>query len=252
VPPGIVRTADAAPRAPDDAGGMDLIRENPVAALVVACEVGFWVFLAAAVVTRYAFGLRRTSTVLLLCEPVLEVVLLVATVGDLLRGSEATWTHGLAALYLGFTVAFGRRTVRAVDAWVAHRFSGGPAPVRPPAHGPARVRYEWALWLRVLLAWAVACAVLGVLLLIAGGAGEAAAQQREVLLGWGARATLVLGAWLVFGPVWELLDPRGRGRDGAPGGARDGDRGGADDRAAGGPGDRDGVAVPVPGRVSRP
>ena len=188
---------------------MDAIRENPVAALVVACEIAFWVFLAAAVVARYVLRLRRTSTVLLLCEPLLEVILLVATVGDLLRGSEATWTHGLAALYLGFTVAFGKRTVHAVDAWVAHRFFGGPAPVRVPKHGPVRVRHEWALWLRVLLAWVVAWAVLGVLLLVAQGSGDAAAQQQEVLLGWGARATVVLVGWLVFGPVWEMLTPRG-------------------------------------------
>jgi len=189
---------------------MDALTDNPVAVLVVACEVAFWVFLAAAVVLRYALRMRRTSTVLLLCEPLLEVVLLVATVGDLLRGSEATWTHGLAALYLGFTVAFGRRTVRAVDARVAHRFFGGPEPVRPPKHGPVRVRYEWALWSRVLLAWVVACAVLGVLLLISSGPGEAAAQQREVLLGWGARATVLLVGWLVFGPVWETLTPTRR------------------------------------------
>lgn len=189
---------------------MDALRENPVALLVVACEVAFWVFLAAAVVARYVLRRRRLSTVLLLCEPLLEVVLLVATVGDLLRGSEATWTHGLAALYLGFTVAFGKRTVHAVDGWVAHRFFGGPEPVRPPKHGPVRVRYEWALWLRVLLAWAVAWVVLGVLLLVASGAGDAAAQQREVLLGWGARATVVLVGWLVFGPVWETLTPARR------------------------------------------
>ncbi|QZN85327.1 hypothetical protein [Cellulomonas sp. C5510] len=196
---------------------IETLRENPVAALVVACEVAFWVFLAAAVVARYVLRRRRLSTALLLCEPLLEVVLLVATVGDLLRGSEATWTHGLAALYLGFTVAFGKRTVHAVDAWVAHRFFGGPEPVRPPRHGPARVRYEWALWLRVLLAWAVACAVLGVLLLVAQGPGEAAAEQREVLLGWGGRATLVLVAWLVFGPVWETFTPRRAAGDAAAG-----------------------------------
>ncbi|WHP16702.1 hypothetical protein [Cellulomonas sp. ES6] len=199
---------------------IETLRENPVAALVVACEVAFWVFLGAAVVARYVLRRRRLSTVLLLCEPLLEVVLLVATVGDLLRGSEATWTHGLAALYLGFTVAFGKRTVHAVDAWVAHRFFGGPEPVRPPRRGPARVRYEWALWLRVLLAWAVACAVLGVLLLVAQGPGEAAAEQREVLLGWGGRATLVLVAWFVFGPVWETFTPRRAAGDAAAGPAR--------------------------------
>lgn len=186
---------------------MDAIRDNPVAALVVACEIAFWVFLLAAVVARYALHLRRTSTVLLLCEPLLEVVLLVATVGDLLRGSEASWTHGLAALYLGFTVAFGKRTVNAVDAWVAHRFAGAPQPPKPPKYGAAKVRYEWALWGRVLLAWAVAVAILGVLLLIAQGSGEAAAQQREVLLGWGGRASVVLVIWFVTGPLWTSLAP---------------------------------------------
>ena len=176
------------------------IRENPVAALVVACEVAFWVFLAAAIVARYVLRRRRLSTVLLLCEPAIEVVLLVATVGDLLRGSEPTWTHGLAALYLGFTVAFGRYTVQRVDAWVAWRFFDGPRPPKPPAGGRARLAHEWRLWLRVLLAWTVAVAVLGVLWLIAN-----APDQREVLLGWGARASLVLVLWFVTGPVWQLF-----------------------------------------------
>lgn len=176
------------------------VRDNPVAALVVACEVAFWVFLAAAVVARYVFRRQRLSTVLLLCEPVIEVVLLVATVGDLLRGSEPTWTHGLAALYLGFTVGFGRYTVQRVDAWVAWRFFDGPRPPRPPEGGRARVLHEWRLWLRVLLAWGVAIAVLGVLWLIATGP-----DQREVLLGWAARASLVLVLWFVTGPVWQLV-----------------------------------------------
>lgn len=179
---------------------IDWVRDNPVAALVVTCEVAFWVFLAAAVVARYVLRRRRLSTVLLLCEPAIEVVLLVATVGDLLRGSEPTWTHGLAALYLGYTVAFGRWTVHKVDGWVAWRFFDGPRPAQPPKHGRAALRHEWRMWLRVLLAWAVAVAVLGVLTLIA-----TAPEQREVLLGWAGRATLVLVAWGVFGPLWQAF-----------------------------------------------
>ena len=188
---------------------MDEIRQNPVAALVVACEVAFWVFLLAAVAVRYGLGWRRTSTVLLLCEPLLEVVLLVATVGDLLRGSEPTWTHGLAALYLGFTVGFGKWTVHRVDAWVAWRFAGGPRPPRPPRTGPAARSYEWRMWGRVVVAWVVAAAVLGVLLLIA----REHPDQREVLLGWLGRATLVLVGWLVAGPLWTELSSRGRPSD---------------------------------------
>ena len=178
---------------------VEWVRDHPVAALVIACEVAFWVFLAAAVVARYVFRRRRLSTVLLLCEPLIEVVLLVATVTDLLRGAEATWTHGLAAVYLGFTVGFGRYTVHKVDGWVAWRFFDGP---RPPqvTGGRAKVVHEWRLWLRVVLSWAVAIAVLAVLLLIADDPAH-----REVLLGWAGRATLVMGVWFVAGPVWQLF-----------------------------------------------
>ena len=184
---------------------IDAIAQNPVAALVVACEIAFWVFLAAAVVARYVLHRRRTSTVLLLCEPLLEVVLLVVTVGDLLRGAEPTWTHGLAALYLGFTVGFGALTVHRVDFWVAHRFAGGPAPEPRPKHGAAARAHEWRLWVRVLVAWLVACSVLGILMLIA-----TEPDQREVLLTWAGRATIVLVAWLVLGPLWSEIASRGR------------------------------------------
>lgn len=201
---------------------IDWVRDNPVAALVVTCEVAFWVFLAAAVLARYVLRRRRMSTVLLLCEPAVEVVLLVATVGDLLRGSEPTWTHGLAALYLGYTVAFGRWTVQKVDGWVAWRFFDGPRPLRPPRHGRAGLRHEWHLWLRVLLAWAVACGILGVLALIA-----TAPEQREVLAGWAGRATLVMALWGVFGPAWQLLSGGSRPED-------DEDRTGATDDARAG------------------
>ena len=46
----------------------------------------------------------RSGLALLLCEPLLEVVLLVVTAIDLKNGAEPDWTHGLAALYIGFTV----------------------------------------------------------------------------------------------------------------------------------------------------
>jgi len=190
---------------------VEWVRDHPVAALVVACEVAFWVFLAAAVVARYVLRRRRLSTVLLLCEPLIEVVLLVATVTDLLRGAEATWTHGLAALYLGFTVAFGRYTVQKVDGWVAWRFFDGPRPPRVPSGGRAKVVHEWRLWLRVLLAWVVSVAILGVLLLLADDG-----PQRETLLGWAGRATLVMVIWFVAGPVWQVFSDSADGDDDEP------------------------------------
>jgi len=197
-----------------------LVRENPIAGLVIACEVAFWVFLLAAVVARYGLRRRRTSAVLLLCEPLLEVVLLVATVGDLARGGEPTSTHGLAALYLGFTVGFGRWTVERVDGWVAWRFAGGPPPVKPPRTGPAARAHEWRMWRRVVVAWLVAAPVLGVLLVLSWDS-----DQRQVLLDWLGKATVVLVVWFVAGPVRTELSSRGLiAVDERRGGARDDQR----------------------------
>jgi len=131
-----------------------------VVALIIACEVGFWVLLAAGLAVRYLLKWRRTSVALLLCEPLLELVLFVVTAVDLKNGAEPSWEHGLAALYIGYTVAYGHYTITWLDGHAAHRLAGGPRPPRPPRHGLPRARHEGRLWLRTLLAAAVACALL--------------------------------------------------------------------------------------------
>mgnify|MGYP003380973378 CR=1 FL=1 len=52
----------------------------------------------------------------LLCLPLVDVLLLAFTAMDLRRGSTATFSHGLAAAYVGFTLAFGGMAVKWADA----------------------------------------------------------------------------------------------------------------------------------------
>ncbi|MFB8773511.1 hypothetical protein [Streptomyces broussonetiae] len=131
-----------------------------IVALIVACEVGFWVLLALGLAVRYLLGRRRLSVALLLCEPLLELVLFAATAIDLRNGAEPGWEHGLAALYIGFTVAYGHYTIRWLDGHAAHRLAGAPKPTGPPRYGLARAAHEGRLWLRTALAAAVACTLL--------------------------------------------------------------------------------------------
>ncbi|MEU3088494.1 hypothetical protein ACWCQ0_12160 [Streptomyces massasporeus] len=131
-----------------------------IVALIAACEIGFWVLLAAGLATRYLLKMPRTGLALLLCEPLLEVVLLVATALDLKNGAEPNWTHGLAALYIGYTVGHGHRTVKWLDGHAAHRLGGAPPPPKPPRFGLARARHEGAVWLGTLTAAVVATALL--------------------------------------------------------------------------------------------
>ncbi|MEU4465317.1 hypothetical protein AB0G20_16645 [Streptomyces sp. NPDC024017] len=131
-----------------------------IVALIAACEIGFWVLLAAGLSVRYLLRMPRTGLALLLCEPLLEVVLLVATALDLKNGADPNWTHGLAALYIGYTVGHGHRTVKWLDGHAAHRLGGGPPPPKPPRYGMARARHEGKVWLGTLTAAVVATVLL--------------------------------------------------------------------------------------------
>ncbi len=135
---------------------------------IVACEVGFWVLLVLGLLARYLFRARRLGAALLISVPVVDVVLLAISVVDLRRGGEASIAHGLAAIYIGVSLAFGHQMVRWADQRVAHRFAGGPEPVRPPRAGGAHAAHQRRQWLRHLLAYLVAAAVLGGFTLLVG------------------------------------------------------------------------------------
>ncbi|MEW2067137.1 hypothetical protein [Streptomyces sp. NPDC007346] len=143
-----------------------------IVTLIVLCEVGFWVLLAAGLALRYLARKPRLGAGVLLCEPLLEVVLLVVTAIDLKNGAEPDWKHGLAAVYIGFTVGLGHSTIKWVDARVAHRWFGGPPPVKPPRYGMARAAHEWRLAARWALAGVTALALLQAAAWYVGGDGD--------------------------------------------------------------------------------
>lgn len=177
---------------------LELLRDNPIAAVIGLCEVGFWVLIGVGLVLRYPLRLRRTSAVLLAAIPLLDVVLVVAVALDLHRGTTPGTIHGLGAVYLGTSVAFGPTLVRWADVRFAHRFAGGPPPVKAPKHGPERVAHLWREWYRVVGAATIASVtLLGLAVVFAD------ATQASALYGWIARCWGTVAIWLVAGPVWE-------------------------------------------------
>ncbi|WP_318214455.1 hypothetical protein [Streptomyces sp. SCL15-6] len=193
-----------------------------VVALIIACEVGFWVLLALGLAARYLLKWRRTSVVLLLCEPLLELVLFAVTAVDLRNGAEPGWEHGLAALYIGYTVAYGHCTIRWLDGHAAHRLGGGPPPVKPPRHGMPRARHEGRLWLRTVLGGAVACALLQGAVWYVGDEGDVASLRA---FQWAAlRVVGIHGLIALTYLIWPKKAPAGtpstEAGESAPEGAR--------------------------------
>jgi hypothetical protein len=155
--------------------------------VIVAAEVAFWLILLAGLVTRYGLRRRGLGMALLVATPLVDLVLLVVTTIDLRRGGEAAVPHALAAVYIGVSVAWGRRMISWADARFAHRFAGGPPPERPPRTGPLHAARERREWLRHLVAWATGTALLGLGVLLVGDL-----DRTSALVSMAALWTLVL------------------------------------------------------------
>ncbi|GGY45181.1 hypothetical protein [Streptomyces djakartensis] len=178
-----------------------------IVALIAACEIGFWVLLAAGLSARYLLRMPRLGLGLLLCEPLLEVVLLVATALDLRNGAEPDWTHGLAALYLGYTVGHGHRTVKWLDGHAAHRLGGAPPPQGPPRYGMPRARHEGRVWLGTLLGAVVATVLLQLAIWYVDDPSRVTSLEGWRFVAWraaGIHGLIALSYW-----IWPRKAPAG-------------------------------------------
>ncbi|GAA3409249.1 hypothetical protein ACFFNY_09220 [Paenibacillus hodogayensis] len=143
-----------------------------IAGLIVGCEIAFWLFIAAGLACRYLLRMKKTGTLLLVLTPVVDIALLLFTVADLRGGTVAGISHGLAAIYIGVSVAFGHQMIRWADVRFAHRFAGGPPPAKKIRFGSEHARAERLSWLHHLLAWAIGCAILYGMIWFVGDTGK--------------------------------------------------------------------------------
>ncbi|MEV8412196.1 hypothetical protein AB0P45_01075 [Streptomyces niveus] len=184
-----------------------------IVTLIIICEVGFWVLLGLGLVLRYFAKMPRASVAVLLCEPLLEILLLVVTAIDLKNGAEPDWKHGLAAVYIGFSVALGPELIKWADGRFAHRFAGGPPPVRPPKYGKARMVHEWKTAARWIVASAIAMGLLQAAIWYVGSDGETGSLQM-----WQQKMLFVIGLNVVWALSYTLFPKK------APGGTADAER----------------------------
>lgn len=174
-----------------------------IIAIIIGCEIGFWVFIALGLTARYLLRRRRLGLVLLAMTPIVDLILLAATGWDLANGGTASFAHSLAAIYLGFSIAYGHRMIAWADVRFAHRFAGGPAPVK--LTGVAYTKACWADVIRTLLATGVAAGVLALLIWIAGDSSrtEALTDTFRIL---GIILVLEL-IWAASYTLWPKKDP---------------------------------------------
>lgn len=140
--------------------------------LIIFCEIGFWIFVLAGLITRYVFKKNKLGAAFLLCTPIIDLILIVASIIDLKSGQQATIFHGIAAYYIGMTVAFGHQMIQWADQRFAYKFSNGPKPKGKPRYGIERARIERKGWIRHLLGWGIGNVLLFSIILIVDDKGR--------------------------------------------------------------------------------
>lgn len=168
-------------------------------AVILVCEIAFWVLLLLGLAVRYLGRLPRLGAAILVGVPLVDLVLLVVTVLHLRAGSTPDATTGLAAAYIGVSIAFGPSIIARMDARFAHHYGGGPPAPKAPRYGAERARYEWAELRKAALAFAIAS-----LLLLGGVALVGGFDRGQPLLAWIYKLALVLLIWFAVGLSYRL------------------------------------------------
>ena len=91
---------------------------NFIAWTIVACEIGFWIFILLGLIARYVFKREGLGLLLLAMTPVVDLVLLLVTGIDVYRGATATVAHSIAPLYIGVSLVYGKSMIQ----WSDQRF----------------------------------------------------------------------------------------------------------------------------------
>lgn len=171
--------------------------------LIIGCEVGFWIFLFLGLFFRYILKLPKTGTAVLLCVPLLDLILLLATAIDLHNGAVAEFAHGLAAVYLGFTVVYGSGVIKWLDQLAAERFASIQKREKIELYGWSYALYEWRQWFKGVLAGGIASGLLLSAILYVD-APDKTVQLNE----WFSYIFWVLAIWWVCWPLWYSLFPK--------------------------------------------
>lgn len=162
---------------------------------IVAGEVAFWILLLGGLSIRYLLRWRAVSTTLLILTPVVDLAIVALTYVDLSRGAPSSFSHGLAAFYVGFSIVFGSETTRRFDRRFARKYTELPEAELPSVPQRSSMQY----WHRCLTASAITIALLMIGIAVAGLADS------FWLIYWIITGAFIVVAWGAIGPLRDRL-----------------------------------------------
>ncbi|MFF5994897.1 hypothetical protein AAGS61_09085 [Lysinibacillus sp. KU-BSD001] len=150
---------------------------------IILAEIAFWIAIIAGLIARYILKKERLSIIFFLLTPIIDFALFMLTAIDLKNGQAATAVHGIAAIYIGVSVAYGKTFIDWADEkfriWIVKQPN-----TKERLVGRAKGVHEVKLWMRHIVAYAVGGVLLWAMIQYIGQAGDTTTLQ-QMLKVWG-------------------------------------------------------------------
>lgn len=162
---------------------------------IIGCEISFWLFLLTGFTFRYIFKLKTLSNLILILTPIIDLVLIFLTYYSLAKGYKPTFTHGLSAFYIGYSIMYGKRTIQWTDSWMSYYFKKGSRPEKIKLKGKAELKYQWEEFKRISVCSSI------ILLILTSGIFISSFEQSFWLIYWIIVVIFTLIIWFLMGPI---------------------------------------------------
>lgn len=134
---------------------------------IIAAEIAFWIVIIAGLFTRYVLKAKKLSIIFLYSTPFIDLILLILTAIDLKNGADASIAHGVAAIYIGVSIAYGKTMIK----WADEKFQSlilKKGLKKKPLFGVDKGIYEMKMWIRHFLAFIIGGILLVLMALYVG------------------------------------------------------------------------------------
>ncbi|MEK5232388.1 hypothetical protein MHB42_11525 [Lysinibacillus sp. FSL K6-0232] len=149
---------------------------------IIAAEIAFWIVIILGLISRYVLKMPKLSIFFFALTPVIDLVLIILTTIDLKRGTPASASHGIAAIYIGVSIAYGKTMI----AWADEKFQQWffKKSKKTPLTGKAKGLHEVKMLVRHIGAFAIGAGCLYGMTQFAGTATDTS-PLLQIMKTWG-------------------------------------------------------------------
>ncbi|MBK3493897.1 hypothetical protein JFL43_03295 [Viridibacillus sp. YIM B01967] len=144
---------------------------------IITAEIAFWIAIMAALFSRYILKKLKLSTFLFILVPLIDLALIVFTIMDLRNGAIASSAHGISAIYIGVSIAYGKTMIT----WADEKFQVWFLKInlnKKPLTGVAKGMKELKLFGQHIIAYLLGSSMLWLMITIVGHQEDTTALEQ--------------------------------------------------------------------------